>query len=357
MRVFYTAIFIALTAFVVSPTIHARTLGIVQPTADEPVLVDPGKSFSIEIAIPFALTPPPGVQKAVVWRQWSVVLSRMADASFENVSKKLAYELRFLKIRPDEHNVNYVVTAEVQKWLPPGRYAVHVKGPGFRYGAQDSVIISGEVRNALIKITPQGAHAWQIESSSGIRNSFLVEVVIGESVESVSFAVKNDVKLSIEDICWAAFREDSPMEGGRLVRLRLPPMSDSVVLQAKKLRKTEAAVRIVLATDSVRPLEWVALETTASFAPLRYIWRFADGDSDVGQKVNYRWMVTTEAVAEVTVFDRLGGVHKAELRRPLKMPLERNGLSCEMAPQPAGAVSWSGFLLKTWFETFLFLWE
>ncbi|MBN2342915.1 MAG: hypothetical protein JXX29_02740 [Deltaproteobacteria bacterium] len=372
MRVLNFSIAVFAFLFISAESTRATAYGLIVPTTEQPLHVESGESFSVRMSIPIALTPPPGVQKASVWRDWRVVLQRRVPAVYKTKDHALRYHMRFLKIRPSENNLDYVVTAQTQRWLPSGRYDLNVQGPGFSYSAAASVLV-GDVQpeDDNISVSTASASSWRFHITPGVGSPRWIELIVGKSIPGVAVSL-NGASVPIADIFWASFKMRSRMrgdkaeytgtaDGRRLIRVALPSDYRAGVVtvsQRKKATQNQStSVRIIPAQTEIQPMEWVEIRGEMSFKPLKAIWLFADGENAVGLKTTYRWMVTTEAVAELTVFDGWGTPHRARMKKPLQMPLARNssGCGCRMVNEPH--VSILRFVFNTCFETILLLLE
>lgn len=336
-------------------------LGLLSPSKDTPQDVVPGGVLKAEVALPIALTPPPGVQKSSVWTQWKVVLKRRIDISHETKVRFLSYELRLLKVRPCPKNVNYIFEGEVLNWLPSGTYDLHVVGPGISYQSKQAVIVKGDnhpQRNdSLVNVQYLGRKGWLLENTSTRSEVYKWDMILGQKVEAADLLV-NGKPAKLAFACWAKIVATKPSGKSRFLTymLKVPPGKIRLELKARKKRLQK--VSIIPSSAAVRPLEWTVLRAKSSFSPVSIIWKLADGETAIGAKIEYRWMVTTKAVAHVFVFDKHGSVYNASLKIPLRMPLERTGLvSCGMSPCQMGRTGLIDFLLKNWFEAFFILLE
>lgn len=325
--------------------------------------VTPGALFSVEVALPIALTPPPGVQKAVVWKNWHVFVERRADIAFGKTSKVQRFELRLLRIRPNSQNRNYQIFVEALYWQPDGEYDLVISGPGFSYASPKSILVQDkgdksvkqEFTGAVVQTEPD---EWRI--TVGDKSMTALDVVMGPETGGVRVMI-NGKRTADFRIFWASHRVKGKADNRRMLRIRVPSESeegDVFVLALKSAKKVAGRrVRIEGMGSGMRPLEWTSLRASASFKPVQWIWRFVDGDSRVGEKVTYRWMVGTDAIAQVTAFDEYGIPVSAELTYPLRMPLSRGDGMCALAPGKRPGMHLLKFLLQIWVESFSILME
>ena len=340
---------------VVSSNVEARTLGILSPTAKNSTHVQPGEVVSMEVALPVALTPPPGVQKAVVWREWQVYLERQADIALGNSSRTLRFELRLLRIRPNNRNTDYFIVAEILHWLPPGTYNLVVTGPGFSFFSQKAVSTKSDAIHPFtgeIQSTRRGQ--WRIRRA--VEKPAILEVLVGKEIEAVAITLAGE-RIDDVRVYWASYQIDRKTDGRRLVQIDISAAPESFLLELMPQKKMSETVSISGMSEDIRPLEWISLGAETSFKPVQLIWQFVDGDSRVGPNVRYRWMVGTEASVTLTAFNEYATPYSISMKQPLRMPLARGGCACRMPAGDSGDFRLLKFLLQIWVESFSFLME
>ena len=310
-----------------------------------------------------ALTPPPGVQKASVWKEWHLYALRMADIGHGKASKRLRYEMRLLRLRPCSRNVNYILTAEALHWLPTGNYDLVLVGPGFKYGAKKVLRVTAQNDAAPFAgaVVREGDGVWQVTPDAAAKGESWLELVVAGGTEGIEILLNGKPK-ALDAVCWASHRISRTNDGRRLLRIKIPPLTEPSTVslathsQSDK-RAKEQQIAIVQYEKSVKPLEWVALKAKVSFRPVQVIWQFVDGDNRVGESIRYRWMVGTEAEAEVTAFDQYGVPWTAGMAQPLTMPLSRSQSSCAFAAFNSERPSLLKYLFQFSVESFVKLME
>lgn len=314
--------------------------------------------MTVEVVLPIALTPPPGVQKAKVWKAWHVIIERQVEIAFGRTSKTLHYELRLLRIRPGTQNSNYLIQAEVLPWLPEGTYDVSVRGPGFVYSAPGALNLSGEKAQSFRgSVTEQRPGTWLVNRSPGAGRSEWLEAVVAKDLPGVEVRLDNQ-RLRKMDVVWASNDVETGSDGRRLIRLRIPADIRNGTLSFEVHQRSGQKVAIASAAETIRPLEWVELRVKLSFCPVKVVWRFVDGEMDEGEKVRYRWMVGTQAIAAVTAFDEYATPWMATMSRPLRMPLSRSGQMCAFSATGGDAADFPvAVLMKICIESFFKLME
>ncbi len=337
---------------------YGRFLGIVSPSAEAPTHLAPGNRMAVEVALPIALTPPPGVQKAKVWKDWHVVIERQVEIGFGRTSKHLRYELRLLRIRPGTQNSNYLMQADVFPWLPAGTYDVSVRGPGFAYSAPVSLNLSGEKAHPFRgSVTEQRPGTWLLNRSPGAARPEWLEAVVARDMAGVEVWLENQ-RLRKMDVVWACNDVEKGSDGRRLIRFRIPADIRTGTLSFKPHQRSGQQVVIAPDAEVIRPLEWVELRVKSSFSPIKVVWRFVDGEMDEGDKVRYRWMVGTQAIAEVTAFDEYATPWTTTMARPLRMPLSRSGQMCAFSAAGGDTADFPvAVLMKICVESFFNLME
>ena len=358
IRVFLIVVVVAGGSLFKSAAVNARELGILAPSAERPARVSAGELFIIEVAIPMALTPPPGVQKASVWRDWHLYVSRDADVAFGKASKRMQYELRLLRIRPDSQNVNYIFTAEALHWLPPGKYSIAIKGPGLQYRARDALVATptAQARQRLFAgaIAALGANTWQLVQGNKNRGGWL-ELIAGKDAPAVLILL-NGKRVRDLQVYWGEYAMRRPNDNSRLLRIWIPASSTATKLEVEQRAVSKQRVSIESKSSYLRPMAWVTLRAKTSFFPVNIFWDFVDGDNRVGQEVTYRWMVGTTAKATVTAFDEFSTPWSAELNQPLTLPLSRNA-DCSFGLGAGGAPVLLPQLFQFCIESFFNLME
>mgnify|MGYP001426108093 CR=1 FL=1 len=287
--------------------------GIRAPSKEHPLRLRAGEPVELRAALPLFLTPPPGVQQPGIWKEWSVVLKRSVGAVFPDGRGTLIFRMAVTRIRPDIDNEAYIITAISDPWLPEGRYAIVLRGPGFRMTAPSALCV-GSCSPPLLDVQPDGHGRWKVQPASAAIRRGIFELVVPASVPAVHIA-SDGQRLRPTGASWTI----SP--DGRTNRLLQYPLSfqghHARTITAETARP-EPGRLILHATsrDDSGPICWQILRAESNIPAATVLWRFNDGATAQGSIVRQRRLRMDDLFAEATLVDTGGGLHRASLQIP-----------------------------------------
>jgi hypothetical protein len=318
--------------------------------------VAPGGVLEILVKLRLPLTPPPGVQQPKANEGWRVTLVKRDVLTLSGEPTTASYEHPLMRLRPVKRDV-YRLFVELYPWLLEGAYDLEVVGPGFHASRPGALRVGG----ASTAVPPPvvravGHRTLAVENSSpGPRRAHFNLLLPGD-VAGI-----------------AVTRDGAPIFPGRVVLASVRGNSekrDRVLSFSIEMRgaKGEASSNTVIkwTTTPARPCDaviswldadrrretmaWRDLALNAKTPPTTVIWDFGDGRWGEGQKVRYRWLLTSRAEVTAWVFDRSGGMCEVHSAAELSALDAAAGCGCRLPAQKSDVAPFIGaiFLFSGW---------
>ncbi|MBN2803000.1 MAG: hypothetical protein JXR91_07890 [Deltaproteobacteria bacterium] len=297
-------------------------LNILTPVKSDRTIIKRGELLKIKMSLPFDLTPPPGVQKRKVWKDWRVVFFIMSYGAIGTQNRLLKYVVNIMRLRPSSDNSKYLLYAEILPFMPDGLYSLTVSGPGFRITNRDSFCV-GSCINQKKRVEKEEKNTFKIIPSGNFKSE-LFEVVVKSDFGSLK-AVCDGREIFPLYATWQT-NTGEIKKRDRVLLYKVDGKKNSLIefVKSKALSIKAAVKREDKKLGGA--LDWQRYKIVSDASFLNIIWDFKDDSYGMGKRIIHRWILSKHAASEITLFDKSGAVYYLNFSDDILKP--SNGCGC-----------------------------